>query len=69
MKGSAVFIAGRQARGTGTNAQKTELCDDFQGRDFKGKVREGSCKVHVQLVYNSLIGWWLGNRVVSQGFT
>ena len=30
--------------------------DGFQGRVFKGKVREGSCRVGEQLMYSSLIG-------------
>ena len=38
------------------NAQKPELPDGFQGGIFKGKVREGSCRVCDQLLYNSLMG-------------
>ena len=33
-----------------------ELPEGFQQSLFKGKVREGSLRVHEQLVHNSLIG-------------
>ena len=44
--------------------------DKFQGRVFKGKVRErvAGC-VCDHLVHSALVGWWWGNRVVSQGLT
>ena len=49
------------------NAQKAKLPDGFQPSHCKGKVREGSRRVCDQLVHNSLIGWWWGNKAVSQG--
>ena len=49
--------------------KKLKLSDGLQGSILKGKVRERSCGGCDQLVYNSLIGWWWGNRVVSQGLT
>ena len=36
--------------------QRLELSHGFQGSVFKGKVREGSCRVCDQLMHNSLIG-------------
>ena len=68
VKESAMFISGRQTRSPGQLALKTpELLHGFQERIFKGQVREGSHRVCDQLLHNSLIGWWWGNRVRSQG--
>ena len=36
---------------------------------FKTQVTEQSCRVHDQLVHNSLISWWWGRRVMSQELT
>ena len=36
---------------------------------FKTQVTERGCRIHDQLVHNSLIGWWWGRKVMSQGLT
>ena len=46
-----------------------ELPKRFQQSIFKSQVREGDCRVCDQILHNSMIVWWSGNRVVSQGFT
>ena len=44
----------RQESGA-ASAQNPELPNGFQQSIFKGKVREGDCRVCDQLVYNSLV--------------
>ena len=41
VKENAVFIAGYQARRTGSSCLKDPNSDSFQGRVFKDSVREG----------------------------
>ena len=44
---------------------KPQTLEGFQQSSFKNQEREGGCKVCDQLVYDSLIGWWWGKRVVN----
>ena len=70
VKQSVAFIERCQTRSPGQLMLKTpELPDGFQASIFKGKVREGNCRVCDQLMHSCLMGWWWGNRVVSQGVT
>ena len=49
-----------------------KLTDKLQGSILKGKMRERrryDCWRYDQLVHNSLIDWWWGNRVLSEGLT
>ena len=53
--------------------KRPEIPDGFQGRGFKGSVREGGCRVCDQLVHNPRIRWHQGevssivNLLVSTG--
>ena len=47
-------------------SQTPNSLEAFQQSIFNGQVR-GCHRVYNQLVHNSLIDWWWGNRVVSQG--
>ena len=49
--------------------KKSELLYGFRQSIFKDKVSEGSPRACDQLVHNSPIGWWWGNRAVTQGLT
>jgi len=55
--------------GTRLVLETPRLPNKFQQSIFKDKVREGRPRVCDQLVHNSLIGWWWGGHVVSQGVT
>ena len=55
---NAVFIARLHKEHGQLMLKRPEFPSGFQGRVFKGKVREASCSVCDQLVHNSLIGWW-----------
>lgn len=46
-----------------------KLTDKLQGSILKGKMRERNCRRYDQLLHNSLIDWWWGNRVLSEGLT
>ena len=48
---------------------KPKFFHEFQESIFKGKVREESQRVCVQLMYSFLSGWWWGNRVALQDLT
>ena len=54
VKESAAYIAGAKEGMQAANAQKLQFSDGFQGRSFKGKVRE-SHRVPDLLVHSSLI--------------
>ena len=70
VKESAAFIVSHTVSCLGQLVlRKPKLPDGIQESIFKGKVREGSRKVCDQLVHNSLIGWWLGNRAMPEGLT
>lgn len=71
MKKSAAFIARCQARSPGQLMLKRQpkFPDGFQGSVFKAQVKEGSHKVCDQPVHWPLIGWWWGDRAVSQALT
>ena len=44
---------------------KPQTLEGFQQSSFKNQEREGGRRVCDQLVYDSLIGWWWGKRVVN----
>ena len=56
------FIAGPCKEMGGFNLRTSEPPKGFQQIAFKSQVRDGGCRVCDQTVYNSLIGWWQGNR-------
>ena len=66
-KYSVYFHTAYKESGT-ANAQKPQFPYGFWEYIFKGRVREGSCRVCSQLVHNSLIGWWWSDSVVLHGF-
>ena len=68
--GAESFIAGSCKVRGGSCSNSPELPKEFHQSILKGQIREwGVRRVCNQLVHNSLIGWWWGNRVVSQRLT
>ena len=63
------LLQGNARRWAAHAFKNPELPEGFQQSIFKSQVLEWCCRVCNQLVHNSLIGWWWGNRAVSQGFT
>ena len=57
-----VYCRTQQGEQGGSRSERTELPDDFRGRDFIGKFWGEGCRV----CDLPLIGWWGGNRVVFQ---
>ena len=63
-----VYCRGIQGIGWLMLSPKPELPEGFQHSIFKSQVRERGCRPCDQLTSNFLIGWWWGNRTVSQGW-
>ena len=63
------LLKGHARRTGGSCPPKPQTPQRVSAKCFKGKGRKGSPRVGDQLMHNSLIGWWWGNRVVSQVLT
>ena len=61
-----VFCRGIQGIGWLMFPPKPELPKVSQHSIFKSQVRKQGCRACDQLMPNFLIGWWWGNRTVSQ---